>query len=74
MPKSANVAYTLGYVYYRKNLTSDAIRQLEMAVREDPKDVSFRLHLAMALLQQGDKNGARKKAEAVLHGANADQQ
>jgi Flp pilus assembly protein TadD len=74
MPKSANVADTLGYVYYRKNLTDDAIRQLELAVQEDPKNPSFRLHLAMALLQRGDKNGARKQAATALRGADAGQQ
>jgi tetratricopeptide (TPR) repeat protein len=74
LPKSANVADTLGYVYYRKKLTDDAIRQLEMAVQQDPKNASFRLHLAMALLQRGDKTGARKEAETALHGADAEQQ
>ncbi len=74
LPNNASISDTLGYVYFRKNLTDDAIRQLQAAVDEDPKNAAFRFHLAMALLQRGDKSGARREAENALRTANTDQQ
>jgi Flp pilus assembly protein TadD len=74
LPNSPNVSDTLGYVYYRKNLTEDAIRELQLAVGGDPNNASFRLHLAMALLKRGDKVGAKREAESALRTANTDQQ
>ena len=74
LPTNANISDTLGYVYFRKNLNADAIRELQSAVDRDPKNASYRLHLAMALLKRGDKSGARREAESALRTANTDQQ
>jgi tetratricopeptide (TPR) repeat protein len=74
MPTNASVSDTLGYVYLRKNLNEDAVRELQSAVDRDPKNASYRLHLAMALLKRGDKTGARREAAAALRTANDDQQ
>lgn len=74
LPNSPNVCDTLGYVYYRKNLIEDAIHELESAVEGDPKNASYRFHLAMALLKRGDKAGAKREAESALRTANTDQQ
>ena len=74
LPTNPNVADTLGYVYFRKNLTDDAIRELEAAVGRDPNNASYRLHLAMALLKRGDKSGARREAENALRTANTEEQ
>jgi tetratricopeptide (TPR) repeat protein len=74
MPTNASVSDTLGYVYLRKNLNEDAVRELQSAVDRDPKNASYRLHLAMALLNRGDKTGARREAAAALRTANTDQQ
>jgi tetratricopeptide (TPR) repeat protein len=74
LPNNPNIADTLGYVYYRRNLTSDALRELEAAVQGDPKNATYRLHLAMALLKSGDKTKARREAENALHSAASDQQ
>ena len=74
LPANPNVADTLGYVYFRKNLTDDAIRELEAAVGRDPNNASYRLHLAMALLKRGDKSGARREAENALRTANTEEQ
>jgi tetratricopeptide (TPR) repeat protein len=73
-PTNASISDTLGYVYFRKNLNEDAIRELQSAVRGDPQNASYRLHLAMALLKRGDKSGARREAESALRTANTDQQ
>jgi tetratricopeptide (TPR) repeat protein len=74
MPKSASVSDTLGYVYYRKNLTEQAIRELQSAVDSDPKNAAFRLHLAMALLKRGDKSGAKREAQTALRSADSGEQ
>lgn len=74
MPKSASVSDTLGYVYYRKNLTEQAIHELQSAVDADPKNAAYRLHLAMALLKRGDKSGAKREAATALRTADTDQQ
>ena len=75
LPGNANVADTLGYIYYRKGLTQDAIRELQSAVESEPKNASYHLHLAMALLQRGDKSAAKREAENALRTANkSDQQ
>ncbi len=74
LPNNPNIADTLGYVYYRRNLTGDALRELETAVQGDPKNASYRLHLAMALLKSGDKSRAKREAESALHTASTEQQ
>jgi tetratricopeptide (TPR) repeat protein len=74
MPKSASVSDTLGYVYYRKNLTEQAIHELQSAVDADPKNAAYRLHLAMALLKRGDKTAAKREAATALRTADSDQQ
>lgn len=74
MPTNPSISDTLGYVYLRKNLNDDAVRELQFAVDRDPKNASYRLHLAMALLKRGDKAGARREASAALRTAGDDQQ
>ena len=60
---------TLAYIYIKKNLPDSAIQILSNATRKDPKQPVYRYHLAMALLQKGDKAGARRECEAALAGA-----
>lgn len=74
VPNNPNISDTLGYIYFRKNLTEDAVRELQAAVKGDPKNPSYRLHLAMALLKRGDKSGARREAESALQSADTGQQ
>jgi len=73
-PKSPDVADTLGYVYYQKNLTTQAVEIFRQNVEENPDNASFRFHFAMALLKQGDKQGAKDQATKALQGANPDLQ
>ncbi|MBV9265898.1 MAG: tetratricopeptide repeat protein [Acidobacteriaceae bacterium] len=65
-PKSPDVSDTLGYVYYRKNLNSAALDIFRQNVQDQPQNPTFHLHLAMALLKSGDKQGARTEAEKAL--------
>ena len=66
VPNSPDISDTLGFVYYQKNLNTEALRIFKQIVQNDPKNPTFRLHLAMALLKQGDKQGARDEAEKAL--------
>lgn len=73
-PNSPDISDTLGYVYYRKNLNSEALQIFKQIVKQEPTNPIFRLHLAMALLKQGDKQGAREQAERALKNATEQQQ
>jgi tetratricopeptide (TPR) repeat protein len=73
-PNSPEVSDTLGYVYYQKNLNTEALRIFRQAVQERPQSATFHLHLAMALLKGGDKEGARQEADKAMKTANAVEQ
>jgi tetratricopeptide (TPR) repeat protein len=65
-PKSPDVSDTLGYVYLRKNLNAQALEIFRQNVQDQPQNPTFHLHLAMALLKNGDKQGARDEAQKAL--------
>jgi tetratricopeptide (TPR) repeat protein len=66
-PNSPDISDTLGYVYYKKNLNSEAVRIFRQLVEEKPENPTFRYHLALALFKQGDKQQAKAEAEKALH-------
>ncbi len=65
-PNSPDVSDTLGYVYYQKNLNSQALEIFRQNVEQYPQNSAFRFHFAMALLKQGDKDAAREEAQKAL--------
>jgi tetratricopeptide (TPR) repeat protein len=65
-PNSPDISDTLGFVYLQKNLNTEALRIFKQIVEDYPKNPTFHLHLAMALLKEGDKQGARDEAEKAL--------
>jgi tetratricopeptide (TPR) repeat protein len=73
-PDNPDISDTLGYVYYQKNLNAEALRIFRQNVQDHPKNSTFHLHLAMALLKQGDKQGARDEASKALQNAAPGQQ
>ncbi|HEY7303048.1 MAG TPA: tetratricopeptide repeat protein [Bryobacteraceae bacterium] len=66
VPNSPDISDTLGFVYYQKNLNAEALRIFKQIVQDYPKNATFHFHLAMALLKEGDKQGARDEAEKAL--------
>ncbi len=66
LPNDANVADTLGWIYIKKNLSDDAIKIFRDLVQKNPTHVTWRLHLAMALYQKGDKLQARKELDTCI--------
>jgi Flp pilus assembly protein TadD len=73
-PNSPEISDTLGYVYLKKNRNSEALQIFKQVVQESPKNSTFRLHLAMALLKEGDKQGARAEAQRALESSTAPEQ
>ncbi len=69
VPNSPDISDTLGFVYYQKNLNAEALQIFREIVQGNPHNATFRLHLAMALKKQGDKQGARDQAEKALKDA-----
>jgi len=74
VPNSPDVSDTLGYVYYQKNLNAEALQIFRKVVQDYPQNPTFRYHLAMALLKQGDKQGAKDEAEKAMKNAPPEQQ
>jgi len=52
------VADTLGFIYYKKGLFPQAIRELTSAVAADDANPGFHFHLGLALSKSGDKSAA----------------
>lgn len=68
-PNSPDIADTLGYVYYQRNLNAEALQIFRQDVLQNPQNSTYHFHLAMALLKQGDKQGAREEAQKALKNA-----
>ena len=66
VPNSPDISDTLGYVYLQKNLNSEALRIFRQVVQDNPQNPTYHFHLAMALLKQGDKQGAKEEAQKAL--------
>lgn len=60
------IADTLGWVYLKKGLTGSALQVFQNNVRKEPKNPSYRYHLAAALLASGDKLKAKGELEKAL--------
>ncbi len=65
-PQDADIADTLGWIYIKKNLPDSAVSIFRELTTKHPDRSTFRYHLAMALLQKGDKVNARREAELAL--------
>jgi len=68
-PDSPDVSDTLGFVYYKKDLNSEALRIFRQLSTDHPQNTTFRLHLAMALAKSGDKQSARDEATKAMQSA-----
>jgi tetratricopeptide (TPR) repeat protein len=66
LPDEPNVNDTLGWIYYRKNMASQAVTYLENATKRSPNEPSHHLHLGMAYVQTGDWAKARAALNRAL--------
>jgi tetratricopeptide (TPR) repeat protein len=65
-PDTPEIADTLGWIYYKKNLPHQAISQLERSVAKDPGNATYLHHLGLAYLQAGDPERAGKVLRRAL--------
>ena len=68
LPNVSEVDDTLGWIYYKKRLSSVAIASLNMSVAAQPSNPLYLYHLGLAQAQNGDNNLARKSLEKALRG------
>lgn len=66
LPNFPDVADTLGWVYIKKNLSSEAVQLFTELVQKNPKNPMYRLHYGMALMQKGDRTAAKRELEIAL--------
>ena len=66
MPESGDVSDTLGWIYYKKGLTSLAVSELRQAVARSPASAVVHYHLGLAELKNGGRADARKALEQAL--------
>jgi tetratricopeptide (TPR) repeat protein len=57
---------TLGWIYYKRGMTSQAINTLQFAVDAAPNEPEFHFHLGLALAQAGNDSRARTALERAL--------
>jgi tetratricopeptide (TPR) repeat protein len=66
LPKTPEVGHTLGVIYYKKELFSDAARTLEATVGLSPENALYHYHLGLAYEKSGDRaRAARHLARAL---------
>ena len=66
LPEHAEVNDTLGWIYLKKNLTDEAIDTFKTLVVKAPQNPTYHYHYAMALLQKGDRENAKKECLSAL--------
>jgi len=66
LPNRHEVDNTLGWIYYRKGLTSMAIDSLKASADRAPDNPMYNYHLALAYSKNGNKADARKYLEKAL--------
>ena len=59
LPNAAEVADTLGFIYYKKDLFPQAIRAFRTTVEKEPARADYHYRLGLALAKSGDTAGAR---------------
>ena len=66
LPNAPDIADTLGWIYIKKSLSDNAIQVFRDLTTKQPNNPTFHYHFGMALLQKGDKPGAKKELEKAL--------
>ena len=66
LPNRHEVDDTLGWIYYKKGLSTLAIESLNNSTTRQPDNPNYNYHLALAHHQKGDKEQARKHLEKAL--------
>jgi predicted Zn-dependent protease len=65
---------TLGWIYFKKNLTDSAIQVFRGLTESHPDNPTYHYHFGMALIKQGDKTTAKAELKTALSQKPADEQ
>ncbi len=65
-PEDPHLNDTIGFIYWKQHLNDSALQTFRAVVRKSPNNATYRLHLANALLSQGDTSEAKTELEAAL--------
>jgi tetratricopeptide (TPR) repeat protein len=66
LPTRHEVDDTLGWIYYKKGLSSMAVEALKTSTERAPDNPSYNYHLALAYHQSGDNVQAKKYLQKAL--------
>jgi Flp pilus assembly protein TadD len=66
LPDDPSVDDTIGWIYYKKNLMSLAVRPLRDSLRKRPDNAEVLYHLGMTYAKLGDEVNARGTLERAL--------
>jgi tetratricopeptide (TPR) repeat protein len=66
LPKFPEVNDTLGWIYLKKNLTDNALDTFRDLVVQAPQNPIYHYHYAMALMQKGDRETAKKECQSAI--------
>jgi putative PEP-CTERM system TPR-repeat lipoprotein len=64
-PNQPAIMDTLGWIYVERGDVARGVQLLQNAVALEPRAAAIRLNLAKALLQAGDKSGAKKELQEL---------
>jgi predicted Zn-dependent protease len=65
-PDDPHLTDTIGFIYWKQHLNDSALQAFRAVVLKAPENATYRLHLANALLSQGNRSEARTQLEAAL--------
>ncbi len=65
-PDDPNIADTLGWVYYKKNIFTRAIVHFKEALEKEKDNPIIHYHLGLAYFKNNDKDQARKELKKAL--------
>jgi predicted Zn-dependent protease len=65
LPNDPHLTDTIGFIYMKQHLTDSALQTFRSVVLKVPENPTYRLHLANAMLLQGDKDGAKLQLDAA---------
>jgi len=66
LPNHPEINDTLGWIYLKKNLSDNAIDTFRTLVSNSPQVPIYHYHYAMALMQKGDRENAKKECQTAL--------
>jgi Tfp pilus assembly protein PilF len=64
--KDLHLSDTVGFIYWKQHLNDSALQIFRSVVQKDSANPTYRLHLAKALISQGDTTEAKIQLEAAL--------